>query len=293
MKNILLGGLLAIGCFAAPHQAVMADPAGRVLAIVAANTGEPVLGQSADANREAMEALLAQVKTAGIPVELYEAKGDQFSCDRISAILAGKVGSDSDGSKFAVQPNDTVIFYYAGHGYANDFPPTDKFPRLQCSGPQAMPKTDLSLSEVMDQIFAMKPRLAIGVADACNQAHFTWQGTPKGVPSAVGLKSEVVQALFLDYAGMVVFSGSKRGEDSWYANQQHVESLFSQQFFGAVSEELMLTSQSGTLPKWQSIAANAIQPILPSLLTGDITEQDPQVDDFPNDHAKHLRALQQ
>jgi hypothetical protein len=261
---------------------------GRVLAILVGNTNNPDLGKSVAANISNLETLLSfninhdlQGKPVSEPVEVdvFKIVGSNFSCTAIEQLLAGQ--PDKTGKRLSVQPTDTVVFYYSGHGYHAE-PSSDKMPTLLCSStstlaaPQLQPSKDLRLSDIMNRITALKPRFAMGIADACNTSVYVGKmAGAKGVTKAswVGLRS-----LFLGNPGKLAFWGAVAGTDSEYPNNRAAPSLFTQQLLNSLVEGSAKES-----PNWADIAAAASAPIDSALIEPPPSPpfvQRPQFDDF-------------
>jgi hypothetical protein len=269
----------------------------RVIAILVGNTKNAELGKSALTNINNMRMLLNyDIHGAGkIDIDEFNVMGAGFSCAAIERILAGK--PDVSGKKLDVSPSDTVIFYYAGHGYrVEPAQASDKFPLLECSSirtlsaPELQPDKDLRFSWIMDKLFAMKPRLVIGIADACNVEVYAKGGAiSRGVDYLPG---EGARRLFLEYKGMLSFSGSvPRGESYYYPPEQPDGGLFTNQLLNSILDELVRAKSSDTQPSWEAIEAAATKPIKPTLDLPLPATQQPQFDDYRDDPVRKLRIV--
>jgi hypothetical protein len=260
------------GCLVALAPPVTAQPPGRVVAILVADTLDGEIGQSAAVNEGDLKALVNDdLASAGhIPVTLFEVAGKDFSCATMQKILSGGVYR---GQKLALASSDAVLFYYAGHGYNAG---GTKFPTLICSNLNQIPepKKDLSLDGVVQKLDKFRPRLVIAIADACNESLF--QGE---VAQHKGLErpgAEKLQQLFLDYRGTLMFSGSVIGQKSWYPNKRAGVSVFTNQFLTAFHDELTAAANEDRQAKWETIETAATAKVVPSDILPIPAEQQPQ-----------------
>lgn len=283
--------LLQLGCMLTlfvclTWPSAAADEPPRIVAIIVGATldvGTPVnpgIGRGVVRNVERLEEMLGELKkTAKIPVEIVKVVDKNFGCKQMNKALG----------KHKLKSNDTVVFYYAGHGLRADAPvaagsSSDKFPILWCTKPLGPNAQDLHFSAIVNRLHAMGPRLVIGIADACNRESL--EG-----PSARGIGFSFnpvrLRQLWLGYKGVLMFSAAQPGEDAYYAAPSDPEApaygFFSQQLFDAIEQELV----DADSPKWESIAAAALSPI-PVPQVGMV--QHPQFDDFKNDPERQLQS---
>ena len=130
-----------------------------VYAILARDTVEGPIG--VDVSLSKMQGLLDQLGKEGAVKVVVNARvqGDAFGCAAIRKAVA-----QTPWTK-----DDTVLFYYAGHGYKDS--PDQLFPGLDCRTSLADQRTDLSAIVKMIShpgAASYPPRLLIAIADACN-----------------------------------------------------------------------------------------------------------------------------
>jgi hypothetical protein len=243
----------------------------RVIAILAIATDDVQIGTGARTNLENVRFLLNQIREiGGLEVKEYVVSAGDFTCAKITRAV----------SRLNVRDNDTVIFYYAGHGYRVEPPDSgDKFPLLQCH-PHDLSK-NLSLSAIASTLFAKKHRLTIAIGDACNVVQPQAVGVTKGLfkPS-----KEALTYLFAGYKGMIIFSAAKPGEFAYYPPDG---SYFTNQLLKVIDDTMINSEFPDTPPTWETIAPKAVAPIKVSR-----TWQVPQYDAFPDDPERRLRRVE-
>jgi hypothetical protein len=136
-------------------------------------------------------------------------------------------------NSLSVGSDDTIIFYYAGHGLN---PGNSHWPALDITG------GELPLKKVRETLKTKNPRLLIVMADTCNGI------SNRGgfARSRVG-KSAHYKTLFLKYRGTITASSAKRGELSWGNSQ--IGGFFTDAFIKSLNKELISTQ----IPSWKTI----------------------------------------
>ena len=130
--------------------------------------------------------------------------GEKYTCDNINKAVRD----------LKVQPDDTVIFYHAGHGQSSKKSANDKsfsrFPALQCTDSLKIkiPK----LEDLSTALTKKGARLTITIADSCNNA----VGALQMMQVAGKMTKEQIWAMYRDYKGHILMSSSATGEFSFY-----------------------------------------------------------------------------
>lgn len=182
--------------------------------VYAVLTGDTVEGPvGVDVSLSKMQALLKQLEREGAVkvVVNTSVQGGAFGCDAIRKAVA-----QTPWTK-----DDTVLFYYAGHGYKDN--PDQLFPGLDCRTSVTDQRTDLNaIVKIISHPGAASypPRLLIAIADACNEGPEFVLAAAAGQPAAGIKRKEAFRKLFLGYKGTIIMAGSKPGEYSYYALSQ-------------------------------------------------------------------------
>lgn len=250
--------------FAASAQAVMAQTAAPPLeltdaaptaaaptvhAVLVGDTQDPTIGVGVTANLNKMRAFLRQVKDEGsITVVVKEVEGDRFSCSEILDAIRSIPATASD----------TVIFYYAGHGFRRADTQT-QFPEFDCRRSKSPDRADLS--GVTNSILkygtpgskAGPPRLVIAIADACNTDVLEEGEVPRQAGPRITSRPNRAQAykqLFLQYSGTLLMSASAPGTEAWYLQ---TGGFFTTQLLGALDAHTRTPMEA----RWEAIADDA------------------------------------
>lgn len=213
-----------------------------------------------------MKTLLGQIARKGaVTVKTTEVTGDDFSCANINRAVA----------ELSVQPDDTVLFYYAGHGFRSAAT-QGKFPEFFCDEAVfANGQSAARLSQIVADIKRKGPRLTIAIADTCNKDDVL---PPAIVPQGAGRppKKQAIKRLFLDYRGTITVSGAIPGQSSWYrVTGLDIGGLFTQQFLTALNTAL---GSDAPLPTWAKVldAATKRIEIQPRPPATEVKVQQPQ-----------------
>ena len=206
-------------------------------AIIIADTDDPSIGVSVKKDYDKNLALMRAVAAnTGMKLDLKAISGAEFTMSNVKAAIAG----------VAVGSNDTVVFYYSGHGYRL-WKKQDKYPYLYIS------QDGLDFNQVVGQLRAKQPRLLLAVTDSCNE-----YADKRPEARAFALKRAAPQPnyrrLWLDARGEIVIASSSQGEFAWGDDTKG--GYFTARFHEAHGNEILKPQ-----PSWDNILAVAKAPI--------------------------------
>ncbi len=144
----------------------------------------------------------------------------------------------------SIESDDVILFYYVGHGYRTSFK-TSVWPYLYlCSESKG-----LNLDTIIEGVIAIKPRLALIVADCCNnvmddETDAPWEKNVQAVLQKRSLQ-EGYRRLFNHSKGIVICCASSLGEYAYCYKNGHV---FTGAFWKALREE-----SSSASPCWSGV----------------------------------------
>ncbi|GEM_PF-1379184 len=169
-------------------------------------------------------------------------------------ILQGKNRTQKNVSStvqnLQVGKDDTVIFYYTGHGYRFE---SDKSP-----WPSLAMADDKGIDSVwvLKTLVAKKPRFILVMVDACNN-----KIPDNAIPTVRNYSSEKTslpesyKKLFAQYKGIIITSGSSPGQYSFGGRPQG--GIYTGSFLESLDQELMSKN-----PDWNNIFSRAVSPKL-------------------------------
>jgi hypothetical protein len=206
-------------------------------AIIIADTDDPSIGVSVGKDYDKNLALMRAVAAnTGMALDLKAISGAQLTMTNVKAAIAG----------LAVGSNDTVVFYYSGHGYRL-WKKQDKYPYLYIS------QDGLDFNQVVGQLRAKKPRLLLAVTDSCNE-----YADKRPEARAFAMKRVAPQPnyrrLWLEARGEIVIASSSQGEFAWGDDAKG--GYFTARFHEAHSSEILKSA-----PSWDDLLASAKAPI--------------------------------
>jgi hypothetical protein len=230
-------------------------------AIIIADTDDPSIGVSVGKDYDKNLALMRAVAAnTGMALDLKAISGAQLTMTNVKAAIAG----------LAVGSNDTVVFYYSGHGYRL-WKKQDKYPYLYIS------QDGLDFNQVVGQLRAKKPRLLLAVTDSCNE-----YADKRPEARAFAMKRAAPQPnyrrLWLEARGEIVIASSSQGEFAWGDDAKG--GYFTARFHEAHGREILKPT-----PSWDDLLASAKAPITVSS-GGTSYSQHPLVDSRVSYEAK-------
>ncbi|MCA1510215.1 caspase family protein [Bradyrhizobium sp. NBAIM01] len=223
-------------------------------AVLVGDTTDPTIGVGITENLRKMRNFFRQAQTEGeLNIVVTEVKDAAFNCPSI--VKAVKA--------LPVQADDTVVFYYSGHGFRRVNTQT-QFPEFDCRRTQDPDRAELA--GVANLVLkppagsTTPPRLVIAIADTCNrQIELPEQAVG---PAAAGVRPSrkaAFRRLFLQYSGTLMMSGSTPGEFSWYMNSGlQIGGFFTNQLLRAIDSK-MATQVADV--RWEDIATDASKKI--------------------------------
>ena len=206
-------------------------------AIIIADTDDPSIGVSVQKDYDKNVALMrAAAAGAGMTLDLKAISGSQLTMSNVKSVL----------SAMTAGPNDTIVFYYSGHGYRL-WAKQDKYPYLYIS------QDGLDFNQVVNQLRNKKPRLLLAVTDSCNE-----YADKRPEARAFAMKREVPQPnyrrLWLEAKGEIVIASSSQGEFAWGDDTKG--GYFTARFHEAHDREILKPE-----PSWDGILTTAKAPI--------------------------------
>jgi len=174
--------------------------------ISVADTEDATIGAGTAANSELLEGYATVVaKLTKLRLSFTPISGAKFGCTEILKAVAD----------LQAKPNDVIIFYYSGHGFAPESDPSrpgtpaaSRFPWFFCNPENKRP----NLEAIGRDLKAKGARLVITVADTCNII----LPVAEAPLASKGVIEERIRAMFLNYKGSILVTSSKREQESWY-----------------------------------------------------------------------------
>lgn len=175
---------------------------------------------------------------AGMTLDLTTIKGNQVK-SRVITDAVNNLKADAD---------DTVIFYYSGHGFRTQQVKT-RWPLLYI--PDAGTK-GVDFQWVIDTLNKKNPRMILAISDSCNS--FIDGGRAINLKAMKPEQEAQWRKLFAEYKGRIYASGSQIGQYSFGSDD--TGGAFSSRFLGIVRGET-----TGTNANWDNIMKQATKPI--------------------------------
>ncbi|GAB4426186.1 MAG: hypothetical protein OHK0011_07650 [Turneriella sp.] len=208
--------------------------------LIVADTNDRSIGKSVVADVNNFEAFARQIASrTGLTLDMKTIKGRDLKAKNITNAVNG-LQADSD---------DTVIFYYSGHGFRTQKVKT-RWPLLYI--PDAG-QNGIDFQWVIDTINAKNPRMLLAISDSCNNYIDVPQA---GINSRAMLadSDEAWRKLFVEYSGRIHASGSTVGQMSF--GQDGVGGAFTSRFLSLVRAEVKKAD-----PDWDHIMQLATRQI--------------------------------
>jgi caspase domain-containing protein len=261
--NRLPSVIFALAALLAGSLAASETQAQKLHAVLVADTTDGTIGPGIKANLSKMNALLNAIShVGGIPLVKTEVIDNAFDCK----IIMEKVKA------LSVAPDDSVLFYYAGHGFRRNESQTN-FPEFDCR--RSTDPTTVELFKVADWIRTQtKPKFVISMADTCNVfVPSEPQIAAAAPPPTPDTKKLAFQRLFTKYSGSITISGATPGNPSWYMNAGGLIGGFFTNQFLKVLDNRILTQNVHV--RWQDILTDVIQPItIPTIATRQVPQSE-------------------
>ncbi|WP_069471673.1 caspase family protein [Candidatus Marithrix sp. Canyon 246] len=185
-------------------------------AVILADINDNKIGKSTKVDFKHINNLVQDIAiNTGMVLAKHSVIGSDLNNQNVRTII----------NNLPVRRNDTVIFYYAGHG---------KNPQTGTQWPSMILNDEnLELNFVVSKLKQKNPRFFLAIADTCNDFPDSniFPPTDRGTPS----KSNY-QNLFLKTRGYIVASGAEPGQLSWSDSKSG--GLFTNQFLNSLKRQL-------------------------------------------------------
>lgn len=265
LRSCLLVLTLAyVGSLHAPSTGAQETPAA-IHMIIVGDISESKMGVEVDLKRWCREFYEIKNHTGTTPSVVLFCDANDAIQDRSDSIeaITGSTVLKTDKSVDAVlkacddlviNPNDTVIFYFGGHGFRTD-EVVGKWPAILLhKNVDGWPKkTGVPLTRIFKKLSAKNPRLLLVMADCCND----WRPVPIAPPVALGWETPVprdlsYKKLFLESKGHYLASGCLQNQKS--RSDAKVGGYFTSQFFDSLEVNAVDATSTGTSSSsWDSI----------------------------------------
>ncbi len=233
-KNSIVS--LVVAALLVSASAVAAEA--KLHAIIVANTEDRNIGPSDALDMQRIQTLMQTIsKNTGLGLNMITFHDSNFARTSImNAIKNLRPGND-----------DTVIFYYTGHGYRTPSM-RERFPAMALQGNQG-----LALQWVYNTLRAKQPRLLLVMGDLCNVV-VNIQDTIIASRAMADVQREGYRQLFRVAKAHVIVTSSQPGEVSFANNTGG--SAFTVQFLRVLNQHISTPN-----PQWSSFMRDATSPI--------------------------------
>ncbi len=240
-------------------------------AIIVADTLDEKSGTSAKQDEENFTRMLEVVAEATqLKFEKHPVDGES-----ISQQGDGYEKVTSTINELSPDPDDVVVFYYAGHGVKDD--EGSQWPKLELQGlgsDQLGTEYEklLRLDSVKTTLEQKSPRLLIVMADTCNKTDVS-RGRGEIILDKLSPDTEkAYKSLFLNYKGYLIASASKSGQKAYSSGEG---GFFTRGFLTNFKEEV----ESSDEPSWKNIMDKTVEWVQTEVNREYGKEQVPQYDD--------------
>ena len=178
-------------------------------------------------------------QNTGLPIDIRIIKGGEVKSKKITDAV----------NSLKVEADDTVIFYYSGHGFRTQQVKT-RWPLLYI--PDAGTK-GVDFQWVIDTLGKKNPRMLLAISDSCNSFIDTPQRSVNTRAMRPG-QAEAWKKLFVEFSGRIYASGSQVGQYSF--GQDQTGGAFTSRFLAIVRGEV-----TDTRANWDNIMKQATKQI--------------------------------
>ena len=223
-------------------------------AILCVADHEPDIGDAGVLDMNSISSWLDQIsQNTGMPLNKVLLTGTGRNLTQsalLNAIASLPVGS-----------NDAIVFYYTGHGGANEMPGGSKWPLMLFQNYELV-----DYAVISEQVKARGARFVVAIADCCNNYSYQF----KQIPLAPKGSANSYHTLFLQQYGYIVMSAASKGEFSLAGSDG---GMFTNHFLSMFYANVNTDS-----PGWKAIMQQASQALGAYDETGTLTVFHPQYD---------------
>jgi|GEM_PF-700489 len=222
-------------------------------AIVIADTSDSSVGTSVEIDYKNVTTLMKKIaQNSDMPLKMTTFRDKDVKLKKIVAHL----------KSLRLKRDDTVIFYYAGHGFRNKNVKSKKWPALALKDSED-DFVGLELQTVYDILKKKNPRFLLVISDSCNNViegiNVMSSKTTRDLPN----KENYIK-LFRKYKGAILASGAKPGQIALGDTSRG--GVFTSKFFQVLNDAFQEKN-----PTWKNILKKA---------TVKLGKQEPQYDTF-------------